>query len=73
VLEASGDQANTLGGSFEVISEAGDLVKVRTAPQDAGIDYESAEPGASGGAWSIRSGACCAHTGSSYSTRILAL
>ena len=43
MLEASGDEANDLGGSFEVISEAGDLVKVCTAPQDAGIDYESAD------------------------------
>ena len=29
--------------SFEVISEPTDLVAVRTALQDAGIDYESAE------------------------------
>jgi hypothetical protein len=43
VLEASGDEANDLDGSLEVVSEAGDLVKVRTAPQDAGIDYESAD------------------------------
>ena len=29
--------------SFEVISEPTDLIAVRTALQDAGIDYESAE------------------------------
>jgi YebC/PmpR family DNA-binding regulatory protein len=43
VLEAGADEVNDLGDSFEVISEAGDLVKVRTALQDAGIDYESAD------------------------------
>jgi transcriptional/translational regulatory protein YebC/TACO1 len=36
---------NDLGESFEVISEPTDLVAVRTALQDAGIDYESAEAG----------------------------
>jgi YebC/PmpR family DNA-binding regulatory protein len=43
VLEAAADEVNDLGDSFEVISEASDLVKVRTALQDAGIDYESAD------------------------------
>jgi YebC/PmpR family DNA-binding regulatory protein len=43
VLEAGADEVNDLGDSFEVVSEAGDLVKVRTALQDAGIDYESAD------------------------------
>jgi YebC/PmpR family DNA-binding regulatory protein len=43
VLEAGADEVNDLGDSFEVISEASDLVKVRTALQDAGIDYESAD------------------------------
>ncbi|HEY0692983.1 MAG TPA: YebC/PmpR family DNA-binding transcriptional regulator, partial [Kribbella sp.] len=43
VLEAGADEVNDLGESFEVISEAGDLVKVRTALQDASIDYESAD------------------------------
>src|SRR4030081_1803521 len=37
VLEAGADEVNDLGDSFEVVSEAGDLVKVRTALQDAGI------------------------------------
>jgi YebC/PmpR family DNA-binding regulatory protein len=43
VLEAGADEVNDLGESFEVISEASDLVKVRTALQNAGIDYESAD------------------------------
>ncbi|MET7280174.1 YebC/PmpR family DNA-binding transcriptional regulator [Kribbella sp. NPDC005582] len=43
VLEAGADEVNDLGESYEVISEASDLVKVRTALQDAGIDYESAD------------------------------
>ncbi len=43
VLEAGAEEVNDLGDSFEVISEPGDLVAVRTALQDAGIDYDSAE------------------------------
>jgi YebC/PmpR family DNA-binding regulatory protein len=43
VLDAGAEEVNDLDGSFEVISEAGDLVAVRTALQDAGIDYDSAE------------------------------
>jgi YebC/PmpR family DNA-binding regulatory protein len=43
VLEAGADEVNDLGDSFEVVSEASDLVKVRSALQDAGIDYESAD------------------------------
>ena len=43
VLDAGAEEVNDLGEAFEVISEAGDLVAVRTALQDAGIDYESAE------------------------------
>ncbi|GAA0930688.1 YebC/PmpR family DNA-binding transcriptional regulator [Kribbella koreensis] len=43
VLEAGADEVNDLGESFEVISESSDLVKVRTALQEAGIDYESAD------------------------------
>ena len=34
---------NDLGESFEVVSEATDVVAVRTALQSAGLDYESAE------------------------------
>jgi YebC/PmpR family DNA-binding regulatory protein len=43
VLEAGAEEVNNLGDSFEVITEATDLVAVRTALQDAGIDYESAD------------------------------
>jgi YebC/PmpR family DNA-binding regulatory protein len=45
VLDAGAEDVNDLGDSFEVISEPGDLVAVRTALQKAGIDYESAEAG----------------------------
>jgi YebC/PmpR family DNA-binding regulatory protein len=43
VLDAGAEEVNDLGDSFEVVSEPTDLVGVRTALQDAGIDYESAE------------------------------
>ncbi|MFE7647801.1 YebC/PmpR family DNA-binding transcriptional regulator [Streptomyces phaeoluteigriseus] len=43
VLDAGAEEVNDLGESFEVISEATDLVAVRTALQDAGIDYDSAD------------------------------
>jgi YebC/PmpR family DNA-binding regulatory protein len=43
VLDAGAEEVNDLGESFEVVSEAADLVGVRTALQSAGIDYESAE------------------------------
>jgi YebC/PmpR family DNA-binding regulatory protein len=43
VLDAGAEEVNDLGESFEIISEAGDLIGVRKAIQDAGIDYESAE------------------------------
>jgi YebC/PmpR family DNA-binding regulatory protein len=43
VLEADAEEVNDLGDSFEVVSEATDLVTVRQALQQAGIDYESAE------------------------------
>ncbi len=43
VLDAGAEEVNDLGESYEVVSEAGDLVAVRTALQAAGIDYESAE------------------------------
>jgi YebC/PmpR family DNA-binding regulatory protein len=43
VLDAGADEVNDLGDSFEVIGEATDLVAVRTALQNAGIDYESAD------------------------------
>jgi YebC/PmpR family DNA-binding regulatory protein len=43
VLEAGAEEVNDLGDTFEVVSEAGDVVAVRTALQSAGIDYDSAE------------------------------
>jgi YebC/PmpR family DNA-binding regulatory protein len=43
VLDAGAEEVNDLGESFEVVSEATDLVAVRTALQQAGIDYDSAE------------------------------
>jgi YebC/PmpR family DNA-binding regulatory protein len=43
VLDAGAEDCNDLGEAYEVISEPGDLVAVRTALQDAGIEYESAE------------------------------
>jgi YebC/PmpR family DNA-binding regulatory protein len=42
-LDAGAEDVNDLGEAFEVISEAGDLVGVRTALQQAGLDYDSAE------------------------------
>jgi len=44
VLEAGAEEVNDLGEAFEVVSEASDLVVVRTALQDAGLDYDSADP-----------------------------
>jgi YebC/PmpR family DNA-binding regulatory protein len=43
VLDAGAEEVNDLGDEYEVISEASDLVAVRTALQKAGIDYDSAE------------------------------
>ncbi|MDQ2788272.1 MAG: YebC/PmpR family DNA-binding transcriptional regulator [Pseudonocardiales bacterium] len=43
VLDAGAEEVNDLGESFEVISEATDLIAVRTALQHAGIDYDSAD------------------------------
>ncbi|EWS82928.1 YebC/PmpR family DNA-binding transcriptional regulator [Brachybacterium phenoliresistens] len=43
VLDAGAEEINDEGESFEIISEASDVVAVRTALQDAGIDYDSAE------------------------------
>ncbi len=44
VLEAGVEEVNDLGEAFEVVTEASDLVAVRTALQQAGIDYDSADP-----------------------------
>jgi YebC/PmpR family DNA-binding regulatory protein len=43
VLDAGAEEVNDLDGSFEVVCEATDLVAVRTALQEAGLDYDSAE------------------------------
>ena len=43
VLDAGAEEVNNLGESYEVVSEATDLVAVRTALQEAGIDYDSAD------------------------------
>jgi YebC/PmpR family DNA-binding regulatory protein len=43
VLDAGAEEINDLGESFEVVSEPTDLIGVRTALQEAGIDYDSAE------------------------------
>jgi len=43
VLDAGAEEVNDLGESFEVISEPTDLVAVRSALKDGGLDYESAE------------------------------
>ena len=43
VLEAGAEEVNDLGEAYEVVSEPTDLVAVRTALQDAGLDYDSAE------------------------------
>ncbi|GAA4740103.1 YebC/PmpR family DNA-binding transcriptional regulator [Gordonia alkaliphila] len=44
VLDAGAEEVNDLGDHFEVVCEPTDLVAVRTALQDAGIDYDSADP-----------------------------
>ncbi len=43
VLDAGGEEVNDIGEVFEVLSEATDLVPVRTALQNAGIEYDSAD------------------------------
>lgn len=43
VLDAGADEVNVLGESLQVVSDAHDVVAVRTALQSAGIDYDSAE------------------------------
>ena len=43
VLEAGAEEINDLGDAWEVISEASDMVAVRTAVQEGGLDYDSAD------------------------------
>ncbi|HEX6249249.1 MAG TPA: YebC/PmpR family DNA-binding transcriptional regulator [Nocardioidaceae bacterium] len=42
-LDAGAEEVNDIGEAVEVISEATDLVAVRSALQAAGVDYDSAE------------------------------
>jgi len=42
-MDAGAEDVNDLDGAFEVVSQATDLVDVRTALQSAGIDYDSAD------------------------------
>jgi YebC/PmpR family DNA-binding regulatory protein len=43
VLDAGAEEVTDRGESFEVVTEASDLVAARSALQDAGIDYDSAD------------------------------
>jgi YebC/PmpR family DNA-binding regulatory protein len=43
VLDQGAEEVNDLGESFEIVSEATDVVAVRSALQEAEFDYESAE------------------------------
>jgi len=43
VLDAGAEEINDLGDSYEVVSEPTDLIPVRTALQEANIEYDSAE------------------------------
>ncbi len=42
-LEAGAEEINDLGESWQVLSDPADVVAVRSAVQEAGLDYESAE------------------------------
>jgi YebC/PmpR family DNA-binding regulatory protein len=43
VLESGAEEVNDLGEAFEILSEANDVVQVRTSLQEAGVDYDSAD------------------------------
>jgi YebC/PmpR family DNA-binding regulatory protein len=43
VLDAGAEEVNQIGDAFEVITAAGDVVAVRKALQEAGLDYDSAD------------------------------
>ena len=43
VLDAGAEEITDNGDTFEIVSEPTDLVAVRSALQEAGIDYDSAE------------------------------
>ncbi|CAM3217651.1 YebC/PmpR family DNA-binding transcriptional regulator [Nocardioides dubius] len=42
-LDAGAEEVNDHGESFQVLSDSNDVVAVRTALQEAGVDYDSAE------------------------------
>ena len=42
-LDAGPEEINDLDESFEIITDPNDLVQVRTAVQEAGLDYDSAD------------------------------
>lgn len=43
VLDAGAEEVNDNGDTWEILSEATDVIAVRTALQEAGIDFDSAE------------------------------
>lgn len=43
VLDAGADEINDNGDTWEIVCEPSDVVAVRSALQDAGVDYDSAE------------------------------
>ncbi len=43
VLDAGAEEVEDMGEAFEIYSEPGDIVAVRTALTEAGMDYNSAE------------------------------
>ena len=43
VLDAGAEEVEDMGDSFEIYSEPSDIVAVRTALTEAGMDYDSAE------------------------------
>lgn len=43
VLDAGAEEVNDEGDSYEILSDPNDVVAVRTALQEAGFDYDSAE------------------------------
>ncbi len=43
VLDAGAEEIDDFGDAFRIVSEATDFVVVRSALQDAGVDYDSAE------------------------------
>lgn len=45
VLDAGAEEVNDLGEEWEVISDPSDMLAVRSAVQQAGLDYNSAESG----------------------------